>query len=163
MFESVEDLRAARAALLEWDQRRSGGSPAPSPRNHVTKRTLTPAHGMKVPGVHAMRRGGARREVTERVTLRTDDGRELEGWALNVSRGGLRAILEEKVALGQKFEVALGTDEVLHRPGRIVWVQEEPDGVIVGLEFTSMSGTHKSAPPPPPEDAAASPDGEPER
>ena len=97
-----------------------------------------------------MRRGGARREVTERVTLRHDDGRVLEGWALNVSRGGLRAILEEKVLLGQKFEIGLGSDEVLQRAGRIVWVQEEPDGVIVGIEFTGASGVHASSPPPPP-------------
>lgn len=100
-------------------------------------------------GVHAMRRGGARREVTERVTLKNDEGVTLEGWALNVSRGGLRAILEEKVILGQKFDVVVGADEVLIRPSRVVWVQEEPDGVIVGLEFTSLSGTMKSAPPPP--------------
>lgn len=105
----------------------------------------------KVPsGVHAMRRGGARREVTERVSLKTEDGKELEGWALNVSRGGLRAILEDKVILGQKFEITLGSDEPLHRTGRIVWVQEEPDGVIVGIEFTGMSGTQQSVPPPPP-------------
>lgn len=116
------------------------------------KQDETPANGMKVPsGVHAMRRGGARREVTERVTLRAEDGKIHEGWALNVSRGGLRAILEEKVDLGQKFEISLGEGEVLNRPGRIVWVQEEPDGVIVGLEFTSLSGTHKSAPPGPPD------------
>ena len=119
----------------------------------MTKKTPpTPAQGMKMPsGVHAMRRGGARREVTERVTLKAEDGAALEGWALNVSRGGLRAILEDKVVLGQKFDVAIGTDEVLLRPSRVVWVQEEPDGVIVGLEFTSLSGTHKSAPPPPPD------------
>jgi hypothetical protein len=97
-----------------------------------------------------MRRGGARREVTERVSLKYEDGRTLEGWALNVSRGGLRAILEEKVILGQKFDVGVGTDELIHRTGRIVWVQEEPDGVIVGIEFTGLSGTHKSVPPPPP-------------
>jgi len=117
----------------------------------VTKKTTpTPAQGIKMPsGVHAMRRGGARREVTERVTLKSKEGETLEGWALNVSRGGVRAILEEKVVLGQTFDVAIGTDEVLLRPSRVVWVQEEPDGVIVGLEFTSMSGTHKSAPPPP--------------
>lgn len=116
----------------------------------MTKRTnLTPADGLNVPsGVHAMRRGGARREVSERVTLTGDQGKVLEGWALNVSRGGLRAILEEKVLLGQKFEITLGTEDVLNRTGRIVWVQEEPDGVIVGIEFTSLSGTHKSAPPP---------------
>lgn len=115
----------------------------------MTKKTTpTPALGIKMPsGVHAMRRGGARREVTERVALKADDGATLEGWALNVSRGGLRAILEEKVVLGQKFDVAIGTDEVMLRPSRVVWIQEEPDGVIVGLEFTSLSGTHKSAPP----------------
>jgi hypothetical protein len=103
---------------------------------------------MKVPsGVHAMRRGGARREVTERVNLKGEEGKVLEGWALNVSRGGLRAILEEKVVLGQKFDITIGADEA-SRAARIVWVQEEPDGVIVGLEFTGLSGMQKSAPPP---------------
>jgi hypothetical protein len=97
-----------------------------------------------------MRRGGARREVTERVTLRNEENRVLEGWALNVSRGGLRAILEEKVILGQKFDVGVGTDDAIFRSGRIVWVQEEPDGVIVGIEFTGASGMHTSVPPPPP-------------
>ena len=78
----------------------------------MTKKTTpTPAQGMKVPsGVHAMRRGGARREVTERVSLKSKDGETLDGWALNVSRGGLRAILEEKIVLGQTFDVAIGTD-----------------------------------------------------
>lgn len=129
----------------------------------MTKRTnLTPAQGMKVPsGVHAMRRGGARREVTERVNLKGEDGKTYEGWALNVSRGGIRAILEDKVILGQKFEITVGTDTELKRAARIVWVQEEPDGVIVGLEFTGLSGTQKSAPPPPPgESDAALPDGD---
>ena len=122
----------------------------------LTKKTTpTPPNGMQMPsGVHAMRRGGARREVTERVSLKAEDGTTLDGWALNVSRGGLRAILEEKVVLGQKFDVGIGTDEVMLRPSRVVWVQEEPDGVIVGLEFTSLSGTQKSVPPPPPDDAA---------
>jgi hypothetical protein len=129
----------------------------------MTKRThLTPDQGTKVPsGVHAMRRGGARREVTERVQLTDEGGAVLDGWALNVSRGGLRAILEEKVVLGQKFDVRIGSEEVLVRPARIVWVQEEPDGVIVGLEFTGLSGTHKSAPPEAPEAAGEDGDGSP--
>jgi hypothetical protein len=97
-----------------------------------------------------MRRGGARREVTERVTFKTEEGKVLDGWALNVSRGGLRAILEDKVILGQRFEVELGADAPVHRSGRIVWVQEEPDGVIVGIEFTGVSETHNSVPPAPP-------------
>ena len=96
-----------------------------------------------------MRRNGVRREVSERVTFKHDDGKVLEGWALNVSRGGLRAILEEKVLLGQKFEIVLGS--IGTRIGRIAWVQEEPDGVIVGVEFTTTSGLHKSIPPEPTE------------
>jgi hypothetical protein len=96
-----------------------------------------------------MRRGGARREVTERVTLRNEERRAFDGWALNVSRGGLRAILEEHVSLGQKFEITLGVDETIVRSGRIVWLQEEPDGVIVGIEFTGLSAIHPSVPPAP--------------
>jgi hypothetical protein len=104
-----------------------------------------------------MRRNGVRREVSERVVFRTEDGRSLDGWALNISRGGLRAILEDKVHLGQKFEITLGSEEAALRTGRIVWVQEEPDGVIVGVEFGG-SGTHKSVPPPYPS-APPPPDG----
>jgi len=93
---------------------------------------------------HALRRGGPRREVSERVWLQQDDGRALDGWALNVSRGGLRAIVEEPVDLGQEFEVRVGMDDEspLLRRGRVVWKQDEPDGVIVGIEFIGLSGTH---------------------
>jgi hypothetical protein len=61
----------------------------------------------------------------------------LEGWALNVSRGGVRVILEEKVELGSDFEVELGegSGPSTSQPGRVVWVQEEPDGVIAGIAF----------------------------
>jgi hypothetical protein len=96
-----------------------------------------------------MRRGGARREVSERVTLRAETGKTFDGWALNISRGGLRAILEDRVVLAQKFDIRLGSEDQA-RTGRIVWIQEEPDGVIVGIEFTGASGTHESVPPPPP-------------
>jgi len=108
-------------------------------------------------GSHAMRRGGARREVTERVLLKSVNPKmELEGWALNLSRGGLRCILEEKVDLGGEYLVTLGDgDDVADRRARVVWVQEEPDGVIVGVEFVGLSGIHLppgagTAPPPKP-------------
>ncbi len=74
-------------------------------------------------GVHATRRSGARHEVTTRVTLKPlkatatagggpahpqrADGALLEGWALNVSKGGIRVILEDKVEPGEEFEVEL--------------------------------------------------------
>jgi hypothetical protein len=125
--------------------------------NAVTKRrSLSPTAGMPQAssGMHAMRRGTARREVTERVTLRGASGdasgaagseRVLEGWALNASRGGLRAILEEKVELGQEFDVLVGDAGAIARRGRIVWLQEELDGVIVGVEYTGLSGIHRAA------------------
>ena len=125
------------------------------------RRSLTPPQGVpQLKGLHAMRRGGARREMSARVLMRDvtggeggEPGQTLEGWALNVSRGGVRVILEEKVELGKEFDVTVGdpeTDGTAAR-GRIVWVQEEPDGVIAGVEFVGTSGTHKSSPPPPPD------------
>lgn len=97
-----------------------------------------------------MRRAGVRHEVTERVSLRHDDGRTLQGWALNISRGGLRIILEERVGLGERFDITVGTDELVQRAARIVWIQQEPDGVICGIEFLGLSGMHRSVPPAPP-------------
>ena len=102
------------------------------------RRSLTPSTGMPAgPDVHATRRGGARHDVTARVSLKAKDGTVLDGWALNISRGGIRVILEEKVDLGTEFEVTMTTGEDSGSPvtGRVVWVQEEPDGVVAGIEF----------------------------
>jgi hypothetical protein len=79
----------------------------------------------------------------------------LEGWALNVSRGGVRVILEETVELGKEFDVTVGDPEKegTAARGRVVWVQEEPDGVVAGVEFVGHSGLHPSSAPPPPPDA----------
>jgi hypothetical protein len=81
--------------------------------------------------------------VSARVSLVGESGAILEGWALNVSRGGVRVILEEKVEPGARFEVRLAgvagaqnaDPKVEPRTGRVVWVQEEPDGVVAGIEF----------------------------
>jgi hypothetical protein len=101
------------------------------------RRSLTPQAGVPVDDVHATRRGGARHEVSSRVTLKAKSGAVLEGWALNVSRGGIRVIIEEKVELGDELEVTISTGEDSSTPviGRVVWVQEEPDGVVAGIEF----------------------------
>jgi len=59
---------------------------------------------------------------------------ELPGWALNLSRGGLRAVVEDRVELGEELSVHI--DEIgVKRRGRVVWTQEEPDGTIVGVSF----------------------------
>jgi hypothetical protein len=55
-----------------------------------------------------------------------------------VSRGGLRVILEERVELGAEFEITIqetGAEPTTLHCGRVVWVQEEPDGVVAGIEF----------------------------
>jgi hypothetical protein len=110
------------------------------------RRNLTPPQGEPAGDVHATRRGGARHEVSARVTLRpltlSALPKVLEGWALNISRGGVRVILEEKIEPGTHYEVTLigrpaGTDPPSPQVGRVVWIQEEPDGVVAGLEFRS--------------------------
>jgi hypothetical protein len=123
------------------------------------RRSLTPpALGPHEAGVHATRRSGARHEVSMRVTLTPlggglgNGGPQLEGWALNMSRGGVRVILEERVELGAEFDVeltasigetALEPGVPGRQPGRIVWVQEEPDGVVAGIAFrNAFVSTH---------------------
>ncbi|HLK37691.1 MAG TPA: PilZ domain-containing protein [Polyangiaceae bacterium] len=128
------------------------------------RRSLTAgSEGSNTPGeVHAMRRGDPRREVASRVTLTspTSPACPLEGWALNVSRGGVRVILEHRVELGAEYQVALAEDgsdsrggPPVPRPGRIVWVQEEPDGVVAGIEFCDASVTLRAASSRPPDPA----------
>ena len=102
------------------------------------RRSLTPDIGVPaVTGSHPVRRGGARHEVTDRVHIVGSNMKMRDGWALNISRGGVRAILEESVELGEEYEVTVGEEGAggLTRRGRVVWVQDEPDGVIVGFEF----------------------------
>lgn len=92
--------------------------------------------------VHAQRRatGGARREATERVTLR-GPGFETHGWTLNVSRGGMRAIVEEPLKSGMEYELLVGDAETNGRKVAVVWVQDEADGQIVGLRFLDVAGS----------------------
>lgn len=78
--------------------------------------------------------GGARREATERVVLRAG-AFEVDAWTLNVSRGGLRVVVEEPVTVGNEYEVV---GESGARPARVVWVREETDGQIAGLQFLDL-------------------------
>ncbi|MEZ4446757.1 MAG: PilZ domain-containing protein [Polyangiaceae bacterium] len=92
----------------------------------------------------ARRVHGVRTPVSEAVVFRNEE-REVEGWSLNMSRGGLRAILDEMVSVGDEFDVTVGEDAE-PRLGRIVWVRQEKGGAIVGLAFLDAEG---SVPPPP--------------
>jgi hypothetical protein len=97
----------------------------------------------KLPSSSDLRRyvGGARHEASERVVLHAPAGDSV-GWALNVSRGGLRVVVEDGVVVGQEFEVAIGSDDAEDRNvrrGRVVWVRAEADGQIVGIEFVEAT------------------------
>jgi hypothetical protein len=64
---------------------------------------------------------------------------ETTGWTLNVSRGGLRAIVEEPLAEDCDYEVVVGEDAA--RRARIAWSRAEADGQIVGLRFLDIEGS----------------------
>jgi hypothetical protein len=77
-----------------------------------------------------------------------------------VSRGGVRVILEDKVDLGAEYEIQVaddGTGPMGPVAGRIVWVQEEPDGVVAGVEFRGFSDVMKATGTTPPNSGPTSP------
>ena len=92
--------------------------------------------------------GGARKEATERIVVRAP-GFETTGWTLNVSRGGLRAIVEERLTLEVDYEVTIG--ESAARRAALVWSQDQADGQIVGLKYLDVDGSV------PPRDPSAPP------
>ncbi|WP_437681316.1 PilZ domain-containing protein [Sorangium sp. So ce131] len=108
----------------------------------IRRRTLTPPSLQVPPELFANRRRNARRELSERVRLETVDG-AVPGWTLNASVGGLRVVIENSLDPGTELTVWI--DGAAPRPGRIVWVQDEPDGSIVGVCF--LDGTSRPAGP----------------
>ncbi len=92
-------------------------------------------HEVRAPRRHA---GGARREASERVLVRSL-GFETHGWTLNVSRGGVRAIVEDPLLQGVEYQVIVGDEEtVAARRATVVWLQDESDGQIVGLKYLDV-------------------------
>jgi hypothetical protein len=90
--------------------------------------------------------------VSDRVKL-TVGTALLEGWALNISKGGLRAIidtegmnLEELFELGREIQVVVGEGD--QRLARIVWVQEEKDGAVIGVAFLDLPDVRPPSIPP---------------
>ena len=69
-----------------------------------------------------------------------DNAGEVDGWTLNVSRGGARLVVEGGLASGQLWNLWV-TDEQAQRPVRVVWVREETGGQIVGVQFLDSDGT----------------------
>ncbi|MEZ4374222.1 MAG: PilZ domain-containing protein [Polyangiaceae bacterium] len=104
-------------------------------------------------GTHKARRssGGARREASERVLLRRGN-EEITGWTLNVSRGGVRIIVEDPLTEGDEVEVQVGDEGEPSHPARVVWIKEQADGQIVGVQYLDVEGSIPPSQPPPPMD-----------
>ncbi|MEP7053544.1 MAG: PilZ domain-containing protein [Pseudomonadota bacterium] len=104
-------------------------------------RASNPDNELRAPRRHA---GGARREASERVLVRSA-GFETHGWTLNVSRGGVRAVVEDPLLQGIEYQVIVGDEEsVAARRASVVWLQDESDGQIVGLKY--LDGEDSSMP-----------------
>jgi len=84
--------------------------------------------------------GGSRKPASDRVRLRRGD-REFLGWALNLSRGGVRIVLEDSIEVHTDYVCILGEDEAHPRPVRVAWVKDEAGGQIAGLQFLDAEGT----------------------
>jgi hypothetical protein len=80
------------------------------------------------------RRHSVRRPVNVRVAI---EGRTDSAWALNLSSGGVRILAEAKIRVGELLLLRLGDDPVyaLSSKGRVVWVREEGEDVVAGIEF----------------------------
>ena len=106
------------------------GKAPPSP----TTAPSSPAAAAEAPAWTPRRNaGGARSELTERVVIR-GPGFETHGWTLNVSRGGLRAIVEERLNPGIDYEVLIG-DQAAPKAATLAWSKDESDGQIVGMKY----------------------------
>jgi hypothetical protein len=99
------------------------------------KPPANPESEVRAPRRHA---GGARFEASERVLVR-GVGFETHGWTLNVSRGGIRAIVEDALVQGLEYQLTVGDEETcLARRASVVWLQDESDGQIVGLKYLDV-------------------------
>ena len=66
-------------------------------------------------------------------------GFETNGWTLNVSRGGIRAVVEEPLKQGIEYQLVVGDEETsLPRRASVVWLQDEADGQICGLQYLDV-------------------------
>ncbi len=111
---------------------------------HARDRGGAPDAGGPVGTPHheTRRRAGARRNISKRIRLEFG-GRTLEAWVLNVSRGGMRLLLDAPLVAGDRFEahVPLGDElegEPMRRPVRVVWSDRQADGTIAGVEFLDV-------------------------
>lgn len=86
----------------------------------------------------ALRRNGGGRVSFDRRAVIVRGEQSFDAWSMNVSRGGLRVIMEDEVASGEEVDVIVGEPgepDHFRKASRVAWVQPEQGGYIVGLEF----------------------------
>jgi len=93
------------------------------------------------------RAGGSRRPGSDRITL-TRGEQESIGWTLNLSRGGVRIVVEDPIELFAEYTVIFGAGDSNPRPVRVAWIQDEAGGQIVGLQYLDVQGTIPPQDPP---------------
>lgn len=86
---------------------------------------------------HRRSTGGARWQAEARVLLRGPVS-EIAGWALNVSRGGVRVVVEEPLDHTVEYDVLVGDSPA--RRGRVAWIRDEADGQILGIQYLDADG-----------------------
>lgn len=118
------------------------------PNSAIVPAVSSSDDGPQGTGVHNTRRaGGARREASSRVTLRRfgpdgPTGEGIVGWTLNISRGGVRVVVEEMFEENEELLVTVGDgDEAQTHHARVAWVRDEADGQIIGVQYLDVEGT----------------------
>ncbi len=106
----------------------------------MTGRTPVPKNDAFAQAPKRRHGGGCRRPATDRVSLLRND-HEFIGWTLNVSRGGVRIVLEDSIESDVEYMVVFGANAANPRPVRVAWIQEEAGGQIAGLQFLDSEGT----------------------
>ena len=83
---------------------------------------------------NTLRRQGAPREAVSEEIVVMHAGREIVGWALNRSEGGMRVAFEDcELEVGDTFRVDISGLDV--QDATVVWAKNRRGGSIVGLAF----------------------------
>lgn len=61
-------------------------------------------------------------------------------------------MVEENLELGKEYEISIGDEDHVRRPCRVVWLRQEADGQIAGVQFLD---TNTGTIPPMPSDTPA--------
>ncbi len=80
------------------------------------------------------RRSSERRPVNVKVEI---DGKPGDAWAINLSNGGVRIVAEARLEVGEQVFLRMGDrpETGLQGKGRVVWVREQGEDVVAGIEF----------------------------